>query len=616
MWRSRRPSPGRFIRPGRFALSFDIAQSLAPAGAGPIPGLATSPDGDAGAVGDFAAVLGNLGGPVAGAAASPSPGVSAGPAAGSAIAIQAPDVQAPVARVQAVAAVPPGVIPGASLPQAAGATVSILPAARAAPPQVELNAPPGEDDARPEDVDPASAIALASPDGAALALAAAPALIAAQIPVATPMQGHEGGRTAAPAPETGAEDLRIPTAPGPEAQASRRGRTPAQPPAAGPATRIASAPGAGPDLEPLPATDSGDLTPPPPRLGTDPAGDAPLPASRPPEVQGRTPPPAALAFALAAGVVKVTGQVVAAAADAPGKPEPDAAQDPAEGIALPATAGPQADPFQAPEAIRQGQLLSGTPADARPAEPRRPAAATAASGKVLSARSADPEGVRLPTPEADPFAPASPARPAEVAGGPARTLSSDARAEADEADDVLAKLKGADPQATPAPTASTPAQTETPEAPPAPARATSETVAALSAQMARRLDDGTTRFDLELTPGDLGRVDVRLEIDASGGIRAAFTFEHAHSASELGRRADELQKSLESAGFNLSGGLSFDVAGDRPQGRSPSWAEARDDRTRTPNAPEPDLAREGPAPIADALNGRRSPARSGVDIRI
>jgi flagellar hook-length control protein FliK len=134
--------------------------------------------------------------------------------------------------------------------------------------------------------------------------------------------------------------------------------------------------------------------------------------------------------------------------------------------------------------------------------------------------------------------------------------------------------------------------------------------------MARRLDDGTTRFDLELNPGDLGRVDVRLEIDATGGIRAAFTFETAHAAGELGRRADELQKSLENAGFNLSGGISFDVAGDRSQGRSQAWAEARDDRGGSPPAPEREPGREGLSEIADALKGRRLSAHAGVDIRI
>ena len=230
----------------------------------------------------------------------------------------------------------------------------------------------------------------------------------------------------------------------------------------------------------------------------------------------------------------------------------------------------------------------------------------------------DAEGSEPPTLATAPFAPASAsaARPADLTAAPIQATSASEPSTTDEIGDVLAKAPGADSQIPAAPSAAAPAQAETPEAPVAPARATPETVLGLSAQMARRLDDGTTRFTLELNPGDLGRVDVRMEIDASGGIRAAFTFEHAHSASELSRRSDELQKSLESAGFNLSGGLSFDVAGDRSQGRSQAWAEARDERSLNPATPEPDLAREGPTQIADALSGRRTSARSGVDIRI
>ena len=65
----------------------------------------------------------------------------------------------------------------------------------------------------------------------------------------------------------------------------------------------------------------------------------------------------------------------------------------------------------------------------------------------------------------------------------------------------------------------------------------------------------------------MGRVDVRIEIGAGGHISAAMSFETAHAASELRARANELRQALEQAGFSLSGGLSFDVTGDRGQAR-------------------------------------------------
>ena len=288
---------------------------------------------------------------------------------------------------------------------------------------------------------------------------------------------------------------------------------------------------------------------------------------------------------------------------------------PATPAAPDADLAPAANPVQRPELASQALLAAGAPAEIRPAEPRR-LAASGPTGREPNRAGVEPEGAGILGEDvsAPPVTTASlPAAPTAERPGTSPGMPRPVEVVAEEGAETL---KAADTQAPLAPAALASASAETMEAPASPARATPETIAALSAQMARRLDDGTTRFNLELNPDDLGRVDVRLEIDASGGIRAAFTFERAQSAVELGRRADELQKSLESAGFNLTGGLSFDVAGDRSHGRNPSWAEARDDRPHSPVTPEPDLAREGATQIADALSGHRPSSRSGVDIRI
>ena len=98
-------------------------------------------------------------------------------------------------------------------------------------------------------------------------------------------------------------------------------------------------------------------------------------------------------------------------------------------------------------------------------------------------------------------------------------------------------------------------------------RGSPETVATLAAQIVKKLEGRSTRFDLELDPAGLGRVDVRIEIGARGHISAAMSFETPQAASELRARSGELRQALEQAGFDLSGGLSFDVAGDRGQAR-------------------------------------------------
>jgi flagellar hook-length control protein FliK len=100
-------------------------------------------------------------------------------------------------------------------------------------------------------------------------------------------------------------------------------------------------------------------------------------------------------------------------------------------------------------------------------------------------------------------------------------------------------------------------------------------VANLAAQIIKKLENRSTRFDLELNPAGLGKVDVRLEIGAAGQMSAAMTFDNPQTAAELKSRANDLQRALEQAGFNLSGGLSFDVAGDRGQAQQ-GWREAQD----------------------------------------
>ena len=83
-------------------------------------------------------------------------------------------------------------------------------------------------------------------------------------------------------------------------------------------------------------------------------------------------------------------------------------------------------------------------------------------------------------------------------------------------------------------------------------RATIETTAHLAAQIARKLEGRSTRFDMVLTPEDLGRVDVTVEIDADGQLAARLAFDNPAAAADLRGRADELRRQLQDAGFQLS----------------------------------------------------------------
>jgi len=152
------------------------------------------------------------------------------------------------------------------------------------------------------------------------------------------------------------------------------------------------------------------------------------------------------------------------------------------------------------------------------------------------------------------------------------------------------------------------------------AKATMETVPSLTNHLISRLADKVARFDVQLHPADLGRVDVHLEIMADGRISGSMSFDTPQAAAELRSRADELTRSLQDAGFDMSGGLSFDVASDRGQGQGQSRQ----------NAPELSQTQRGRAfdqamSLADesrnsaldgALQAYQSRARSGYDIRI
>jgi Meckel syndrome type 1 protein len=88
-----------------------------------------------------------------------------------------------------------------------------------------------------------------------------------------------------------------------------------------------------------------------------------------------------------------------------------------------------------------------------------------------------------------------------------------------------------------------------------------QTVASLAAQILKRLDSRTTRFDVELDPAGLGKVNVRVEIGAEGRISAALACDNPQTAQALQARSSELQQALQQAGFDLSGGLSFNLSG-------------------------------------------------------
>jgi flagellar hook-length control protein FliK len=168
-------------------------------------------------------------------------------------------------------------------------------------------------------------------------------------------------------------------------------------------------------------------------------------------------------------------------------------------------------------------------------------------------------------------APAAPtASTSVVASGAATNETAAPAATAPAAPAVTTAALPADTVPTPAsPTtagAAAPVQTAAQTPPPAvvPAslsqlsRATVETTVHLAAQITRRLDGRSTRFEMGLTPEGLGRVDVSLDIDSGGQLTARLAFDNPLAATELRGKADELRRELQDAGFTIAhDGLDF-----------------------------------------------------------
>ncbi|HKP79927.1 MAG TPA: flagellar hook-length control protein FliK, partial [Phenylobacterium sp.] len=152
-------------------------------------------------------------------------------------------------------------------------------------------------------------------------------------------------------------------------------------------------------------------------------------------------------------------------------------------------------------------------------------------------------------------------------------------------------------------------------------RGAPETVANLAAQILRKLEGKSTRFDVQLDPHGLGKVDVRIEIGAQGRITAGMTFDNPQAAADVKARASELHRALEQAGFDISGGISFDVADDRgrQQQQDQAWQD-QGDASRAFRGQAFRAALETAGDAADAANQGalrlRRGVNAGLDVRI
>lgn len=85
-------------------------------------------------------------------------------------------------------------------------------------------------------------------------------------------------------------------------------------------------------------------------------------------------------------------------------------------------------------------------------------------------------------------------------------------------------------------------------------------------QITRAIADGNNEFTIRLNPPEMGRVEVRLEFSADGGVRAALFAEKPETLNLLQRDAAALERALNDAGVKTdSGSLNFSLQRDEAQ---------------------------------------------------
>jgi flagellar hook-length control protein FliK len=134
----------------------------------------------------------------------------------------------------------------------------------------------------------------------------------------------------------------------------------------------------------------------------------------------------------------------------------------------------------------------------------------------------------------------------------------------------------------------------------------------LAVEIAANAQSGKSRFDIRLDPAELGRIDVRMDVDRHGQVTSHVTVERPETLAMLRQDAPQLQRALADAGLKTGdGGLQFSLRDQSSSGQNGGNESGR-------NAQRLIVSEEDavPAVTAQRSYGRMLGSNSGVDIRI
>lgn len=358
------------------------------------------------------------------------------------------------------------------------------------------------------------------------------------------------------------------------------------------------------------------------------AADVPAPAAPSATSAPDSGPLTIAAAALAAATALTEGESVPASTDASAKTGAEAktTAPTAAGEQVAATAQGTAA-GDATSATTTGLVL--TTANARPAAPKASSVRTSAPASDATTSSGDADPSTSPS-DPSATAPAATGTEQPVAAKPAVKNAHAEPVKSESAGtqapwSAAAHLNAASPDAVPGQSnapgngASTiafqpqlqasaqaqPSFTVTPTTPTA-----AVPLSGLAMEIAASVNSGKSRFEIRLDPAELGRIDVRIDVDRNGHVTSHLTVEKPETLSMLRQDAPQLQRALNDAGLSTGdSGLQFSLRDQSSSGQNGNQSN--------PNAQRLILTEEETVPAAVAGQyGRMFGANGGVDIRV
>ena len=134
----------------------------------------------------------------------------------------------------------------------------------------------------------------------------------------------------------------------------------------------------------------------------------------------------------------------------------------------------------------------------------------------------------------------------------------------------------------------------------------------LAMEIAASAKSGKSRFEIRLDPADLGRIDVRIDVDRNGQVTSHLTVDKPETLSMLRQDAPQLQRALDDAGFKTGdSGLQFSLRDQSSSGQNSGNDNGRNAQRLVIS--DEDTTR---AAVTGRTYGRMLGSSRGVDIRI